>query len=142
MEGHSFTGCPSALASGVFDSVRSALRIFWRGVSASTPFIGAAPNNFSHFCGERLCALLSRPWTSCSGAQQWCRNVVHWLFDFAADPVADSATPVFGFGTVADLNYWGWHVLAAKKSAARGSPLAATGIAFNRICSLLVEPRF
>jgi len=48
MEGTPFQDALLASARGV-NSFRQALRNFRTGISASTPFIGAEENNFSHF---------------------------------------------------------------------------------------------
>ena len=146
-----------ALVPAVHLSPRQVLRNYRMSVLASTPFIGPRGNNFSHKFQERFRPPLPRPDSTCPGSvhllSQDAPTTVPMRFNrctVALHPFVPIRSSRPGYcgasrqiekADSACAQPLTRALRAAKKSAARGSPLAATGIDNNRICSLPVSLR-
>jgi len=114
------------------------------GLLASTPFIGAGVNNFSHYFQDRISTGLSRLDSSCPAS-------VQTVYESDSDAVPLRSTDLSRFATERAARVgrrWATatifclaaldvlpHVFCAQKTAARGSAPAATGFDFYRILS-------
>ncbi|MGD0737319.1 MAG: hypothetical protein ABR976_19475 [Terracidiphilus sp.] len=86
-------------------------RKIWMSVSASTPFIGAGENNFSHILSNRSQAVVSRCESECPG-------LVHWLSCCDPDAVPLRGTGLYQFATDCGLRKeesWVWKAGCADK---------------------------
>jgi hypothetical protein len=134
-------------------SLRQLLRNFRMSVPASTPFIGPGENNFSHKIKARFPSPMSHLESICPGSvHRLSRDatttvLLHFnrcliaLHRFV--PIRFRRVPEAVRGrrseTSNPLRTLTAHSSRTKKSAARGSPLAATGMNNNRSCSLPVN---
>ena len=145
-----------ALVPAVHLSLRQVLRNNRMSVLASTPFIGPRGNNFSHKFQERSRSPLSHLDSACPGSvhplSQDAPTTVPMRFNRCPValqrfvPIRSSHQGRCGARNQAERPIQPTQPLtrehcAAKKSAARGSPLAATGVDNNRSCSLPVSLR-
>ena len=106
------------------------------GTIASALFIGAAPENFSHFFKPIFCRFVAASSTrvlirfsSCFDSRQSLLQCDSMCCSFSRH----NRSPRPRLRAASRCNRSGW---PGKKTAARGSPLAAIGVDYNRSCSL------